>query len=102
VTSVTPADGGFTVEFAEESPVLARQVIVATGVLPYASNPALLHESGADVQVIARRPQIRWEGRIPVRHSCCDPPRMVPVEDGRPALDASGLSLRTVSGRNAV
>jgi thioredoxin reductase len=106
VTSVTPADGGFTVEFAEEPPVFARQVIVATGVLPYASIPAelsglpadlmthsaaharldqfggrrvavigggqsalqtaaLLHESGAEVQVIARRPQIRWEGQIP-------------------------------------
>ena len=39
VTSVTPGDGGFKVEFAEESPVLARQVIIATGLLPYLHIP---------------------------------------------------------------
>jgi thioredoxin reductase len=104
VTSVTPSSCGFKVEFAEEAPVQARQVIVATGVLPYAAVPdelsglppnlmthssahrhldqfrgrrvavvgggqsalqtaALLHEAGADVQVIARRPEIAWETR---------------------------------------
>src|SRR6201986_41002 len=31
VTGVTPAGTGFKVEFAEEAPVLARAVIVATG-----------------------------------------------------------------------
>ena len=36
VTNVTPQDGGFKVEFAEEGPAFARQVIVATGLLPYA------------------------------------------------------------------
>ncbi len=97
VESVTAVDGGFSVEFAEESPVLARQVIVATGLLPYLRMPgelsglpadlvthtsahtrfdafrgrrvavlgggqsalqtgALLHEAGADVQVIVRKP----------------------------------------------
>jgi hypothetical protein len=106
VTSVAAADGGFQVGFAEDSPVLARHVIVATGLLPYAHVPgqlsglpsdlmthsaahdrldkfagrrvavlgagqsalqtaALLHESGADVQVIARRQQLVWEGRVP-------------------------------------
>jgi FAD-dependent urate hydroxylase len=106
VTGVTPVDGGFKVEFAEESPVLARQVIVATGLLPYATIPgelsglpadlmthssvhrrldqfrgkrvavvgggqsslqtaALLHEEGADVQVIARRKAVVWEGTVP-------------------------------------
>src|SRR6185437_6797501 len=105
VTKVTPRDGGYVVEFAEEVPAFVRQVIVATGVLPYAHIPselsdlpadlmthsavhdrldqfrgrrvavigagqsslqtaALLHEAGADVQVIARRQQLIWEQRI--------------------------------------
>jgi thioredoxin reductase len=105
VTSVTPDHGGFKVEFAEEAPAFVRQVIVATGVLPYAYVPdelsglpsdlmthsavhdrldnfggkrvavigagqsalqtaALLHEQGAEVQVIARRQQLRWEEQV--------------------------------------
>jgi thioredoxin reductase len=105
VTSVVPSRDGFKVEFAEEAPAFVRQVIVATGVLPYAHIPgelaglpsdlmthsaahdrldqfrgrrvavigggqsalqtaALLHEAGADAQVIARRQQIVWEERI--------------------------------------
>ncbi|MGH3252882.1 MAG: NAD(P)-binding domain-containing protein, partial [Trebonia sp.] len=105
VTNVTPADGGFKVEFAEEGAMLARQVIIATGLLPYMHIPAelsglpsdlmthssvhdrldqfrgkrvavigagqsalqtaaLLHEAGADAQVIARRQQLIWEQRI--------------------------------------
>ena len=105
VTSVTPDHGGFKVEFAEEAPAFVRQVIVATGVLPYAYVPdelsglpsdlmthsavhdrldnfggkrvavigagqsalqtaALLHEQGAEVQVIARRQQLRWEEAV--------------------------------------
>lgn len=39
VTGVTPDGGGFKVEFAEEAPVHARQVILATGLLPYARVP---------------------------------------------------------------
>ena len=105
VTSVTPEDGGFKVEFAEEAPAFVRQVIVATGVLPYARVPeelsglssdlmthssvhdrldqfsgkrvavigagqsalqtaALMHEAGADVQVIARSHQLIWEEQV--------------------------------------
>jgi thioredoxin reductase len=105
VTRVTPEDGGFKVEFAEEAPAFVRQVIVATGVLPYAYVPgelsglpsdlmthsavhdrldqfsgrrvavigagqsalqtaALMHEAGADVQVIARRQQLVWEEQV--------------------------------------
>jgi FAD-dependent urate hydroxylase len=97
VTGVTPAGGGFKVEFAEEAPILARAVIVATGMMPYAHLPAelsglprdlvthsmeharldnfggkrvavvgggqsslqtgaLLHEAGADVQIVVRKP----------------------------------------------
>jgi FAD-dependent urate hydroxylase len=106
VTSVTPCSGGFRVDFAEESPVYARQLVIATGLLPYAAVPdelsglpadlvthssahrhldhfsgrrvavvgggqsalqtaALLHEVGADVQVIARRQEIAWETKTP-------------------------------------
>jgi thioredoxin reductase len=106
VTKVVPSGDGFKVEFAEEGPAFVRQVIIATGVLPYAHIPdelsglpsdlmthsavhdrldnfrgrrvavigagqsalqtaALLHESGAEVQVIARRQQLTWEEAIP-------------------------------------
>jgi pyridine nucleotide-disulfide oxidoreductase len=105
VTNVVPTGDGFKVEFVEEVPAFVRQVIVATGVLPYAYVPgelsglpsdlmthsavhdrldqfsgrrvavigagqsalqtaALLHESGAEVQVIARRQRLIWEERI--------------------------------------
>ena len=105
VTSVTPDGSGFKVEFAEDTPVFARQVIIATGLLPYAHIPselsalpsdlmthssahhrldqfrgrrvavigsgqsalqtaALLHEAGADAQVIARRQQLIWGTQI--------------------------------------
>jgi FAD-dependent urate hydroxylase len=40
VTEVAQADGGFRVTFAEAAPVTAAQVVVATGVLPYARVPA--------------------------------------------------------------
>jgi FAD-dependent urate hydroxylase len=105
VTSVTLRAGGFRVEFAEEAPAFVRQVIIATGVLPYAHIPgelsrlpsalmthssvharldqfsgsrvavigagqsalqsaALLHELGAEVQVIVRGQQLIWEEQI--------------------------------------
>jgi FAD-dependent urate hydroxylase len=105
VTNLVPTGDGFKVEFAEEDSAFVRQVIIATGVLPYAYVPdelsglpadlmthsavhdrldqfsgsrvavigagqsalqtaALLHESGAEVQVIARRQHITWEERI--------------------------------------
>lgn len=40
VTGVATVDGGFRVMFADAAPVTARQVIVATGVLPYQHIPA--------------------------------------------------------------
>lgn len=42
VTRVTPVAGGFSVEFAESEPVTARQVIVATGLLPHKNRPSEL------------------------------------------------------------
>jgi thioredoxin reductase len=49
VTSVTPDGGGFKVEFAEECPVYARQVIIATGLLPYARVPDELSALPSDL-----------------------------------------------------
>jgi thioredoxin reductase len=103
VTGITPAGngGGFRVTFADADPVTAGQVVVATGVLPYAVLPpeldglpselvshtcdhhllsafagrrvavvgggqsaletaALLHEAGAEVQVVMRRAAPTW------------------------------------------
>jgi FAD-dependent urate hydroxylase len=108
VTDVSPVDGGFRVTFDEGEPLTARQVIVATGVLPYATLPAalsglpsdlashtsehhrlerfqgrrvavvgagqsaletaaLLHEAGADVCVIVRRPALNFVDPNPDR-----------------------------------
>jgi hypothetical protein len=106
VTEVTSVDGGFLVAFADSASIRARQVVVATGVLPHMHIPAelagldsalvthstehrdlskfsgrrvavvgggqsaletaaLLHEGGADVQVIARSNAIHWTGPTP-------------------------------------
>jgi thioredoxin reductase len=49
VTNVTPEGGGFKVEFAEEAPAFARQVIVATGLLPYMHIPGELSGLPSDL-----------------------------------------------------
>lgn len=49
VTSVTPTGDGFKVEFAEEAPVFARQVIVATGLIPYKFIPGELSGLPSDL-----------------------------------------------------
>ncbi|MGH3170845.1 MAG: NAD(P)-binding domain-containing protein [Trebonia sp.] len=49
VTSVTPVSGGFRVAFADAEPVISRQVVVATGVLPYQHIPAELAGLPADL-----------------------------------------------------
>ncbi len=101
VTAVEAVSGGFKVSFADADPMTARQVVVASGVLPFAALPdelaglphdlathtaehryldkfsgrtvavlgagqsaletaALLHESGAQVQLVVRRPAVQW------------------------------------------
>jgi FAD-dependent urate hydroxylase len=106
VTEVVPVDGGFRVAFSDSTPVTARQVVIATGVLPYLHIPAelaglspalvthttdhhqlaefagrrvavvgagqsaletaaLLHENGADVQIIARVRALGWSAANP-------------------------------------
>jgi hypothetical protein len=42
VTEIAAIDGGFRVTFAATAPVLVRQVVIATGVLPYAHIPEQL------------------------------------------------------------
>jgi thioredoxin reductase len=54
VTEIKQVDGGFAVAFADGAPVTARQVIVATGVLPYAYIPAELSGLPADLVSHAR------------------------------------------------
>jgi hypothetical protein len=49
VTSVSADGGGFKVGFAEEAPVSVRQVIVATGLLPYAHVPGELSGLPSDL-----------------------------------------------------
>lgn len=49
VTDVTPAGGGFRVTFAAAAPVTARQVVIATGVLPYKYLPEQLAGLPADL-----------------------------------------------------
>jgi cation diffusion facilitator CzcD-associated flavoprotein CzcO len=49
VSAVRPADGGFRVEFADADPITVRQVVVATGVLPYFRVPAELAALPADL-----------------------------------------------------
>jgi thioredoxin reductase len=110
VTGITAADGGFRVALADAAPLRARQVVVATGLLPYAVIPdelsglpadlvshtsdhhdltrfrgrrvavvgggqsaletaALLHETGAEVQIIMRGPAVSWIPPNPERVS---------------------------------
>lgn len=106
VTGINPVDGAFDVTFAEAEPVVARQVVLATGILPYFHIPAevsglpsdlvshsadhhefdsfrgrrvavlgagqsalesaaLLHEAGADVQLVARCSTLSWHPEQP-------------------------------------
>jgi cation diffusion facilitator CzcD-associated flavoprotein CzcO len=110
VTKINAIDGGFRVDLIDSESITARQVIVATGVLPYAHIPgelsglpsdlvthtsdhhhldrfqgrrvavvgagqsalesaALLNESGADVQLIVRGPDVAWVDPNPERLS---------------------------------
>jgi len=103
---ITAVNGGFRVSFADADAITARQVVVATGPMPYANVPAefsglpselvthvsehhdlsrfkgrkvavvgagqsaletaaLLHEGGADVQVIARTQKLSWPTKNP-------------------------------------
>jgi FAD-dependent urate hydroxylase len=49
VTNIVPSGDGFKVEFAEEGPIFARQVIIATGLLPYMHIPGELSGLPSDL-----------------------------------------------------
>lgn len=49
VTDVTAADGGFRVAFADAAPLTVRKVVVATGILPYATIPGELSGLPSDL-----------------------------------------------------
>jgi thioredoxin reductase len=57
VTEVTPVDGGFRVTFADSAPVVSRQVVVATGIIPYRHLPAQLAGLSADLVTHAAQHQ---------------------------------------------
>ena len=82
VTDVTPVDGGFRVAFAEAESVLARRVIVATGVRPYASLPAQLQGLPSDLvsHTIDHHDLSRFQGR-----------RVAVVGIGQSALETAAL-----------
>jgi FAD-dependent urate hydroxylase len=65
VTSVVPGGDGFKVEFAEESPIFARQIIVATGLLPHQHIPPQLSGLPADLvtHTAAYGPLDKFRGR---------------------------------------
>ena len=65
VTGVKQVSGGFGVTFADDEPVSARQVVVATGVLPYAHIPGELSGLPSDLVTHTRehRDLARFKGR---------------------------------------
>jgi thioredoxin reductase len=112
-TRIATVDGGFRLEFGEAAPIVARQVVLATGLLPYVRMPAelsglptdlvthssahhrleqfrskkiavigagqsaletaaLAQEAGANVQIIARKPEIAWADPLPEHLSIVD------------------------------
>ena len=141
------------VEFAEDAPAFVRQVIVATGLLPFAHIPdvlsglpadlvthssvharldqfagrsvavvgagqsslqtaALLHEAGADVQVVVREQELIWEECVPEKLGLLDyvlrPPTNLcegwgcAVYDSPDAFRLLPRSIRAGKGLNAL
>lgn len=82
VTGVTPVQGGFRVTFANAAPVSARQVVVATGVLPYQHIPAELAGLPAELATHTAQHQDleRFKGR-----------RVAVVGAGQSALETAAL-----------
>jgi hypothetical protein len=82
VTDISPADGGFRVSFEEADPITARQVLVATGVIPYAQLPTELSGMSKDlVTHTSEHPNLdRFRGR-----------RVAVVGGGQSALEAAAL-----------
>jgi FAD-dependent urate hydroxylase len=82
VTEVTAADGGFRVTFADDEPLTVRQVVVATGVLPYATVPAELADLPADL--VSHSSAVHELGRFAGR-------RVAVMGAGQSALETAAL-----------
>lgn len=82
VTEVTPVDGGFLLSFAGAGPVTARQVVVATGVLPYQHIPAEL--AGLPGELVTHTAQHHDLGEFKGR-------RVAVVGAGQSALETAAL-----------
>lgn len=83
VTKVTAAADGFTVEFAEGEPLTARQVIVATGLLPHKNLPEEL--AGLPLELVTHSADVydlaSFRGR-----------RLAVIGAGQSALETAALA----------
>ena len=82
VTELTPVDGGFRATFADREPVTARQVVVASGVIPYRYVPAELSgfDSGLVTHASDHGDLSQFKGR-----------RVAVIGSGQSALETSAL-----------
>jgi FAD-dependent urate hydroxylase len=82
VTKVTTHDGGFKVEFAEAEPIVTRQVVVATGVLPHRYLPDELSGLPSDLVTHAsdHHSLVPFQGR-----------RVAVIGAGQSALETAAL-----------
>ncbi len=100
VTELTSVEGGFRATFADSAPVTARQVVVATGVLPYRRIPVEL--AGLDAELVTHTADHRdlsqfegvaesrwWEAASPrlSRPPCCT--RVEPTLSSSPGRSRS-------------
>jgi FAD-dependent urate hydroxylase len=82
VTEVAPVDGGFRVTFANAAPVLTRQVVVATGVLPYQYLPDEL--AGLSAELVTHTAKVHHLDQFKGR-------RVAVVGAGQSALETAAL-----------
>jgi thioredoxin reductase len=82
VTDVTATGSGFRVTFADDEPLTVRQVVVATGVLPYATVPAEL--SGLPADLVSHCSDLHQLGHFAGR-------RVAVIGAGQSALESAAL-----------
>jgi FAD-dependent urate hydroxylase len=82
VTDVTATGSGFRVTFADDEPLTVRQVVVATGVLPYATVPPEL--SGLPADLVSHSSDIHQLGHFAGR-------RVAVLGAGQSALETAAL-----------